>query len=232
MKEKEEISEDLYKKLKPQEQDTQIPRIWGAPKIHKDGNPLREIVDSTGSITTRIQKYIASILKTYVGKSEYHIENSKHFVESIKDQTVGENETLVSYDVKALYPSVPQDQAIDLIHQELQNDVNLRSKTEISSHDLINLFKICVKKTFFAFNQKLYVQVDGLAIGASTSGFAADIFMYHLEKKALATFENTPTIWKRFVDDTFAKIRKSDVETFLTHLNNQHPRIPLKYQTN
>ena len=71
----------------------------------------------------------------------------------------------------------------------------------------------------------LFTQVDGLAIGASTSGFAADIFMYKLEKVALTTFVDPPTLWKRYVDDTIAKLKKESVEQFMVHLNAQHRRI-------
>ena len=69
------------------------------------------------------------------------------------------------------------------------------------------------------------MQVDGLAIGASSSGPAAELFMERLEIRAMATFVDPPKIWKRYVDDTFAKLKKIMVEAFLAHLNSQHPRI-------
>ena len=71
----------------------------------------------------------------------------------------------------------------------------------------------------------MYQQVDGLAIGAPTSGFLADIFMFDLEKRALETFTNPPRIWWRFVDDVYAGIRKHLKEDFQQHMNNQHPKI-------
>ena len=104
-------------------------------------------------------------------------------------------------------------------------DENLKEITPMSPQQIILLFKTIVKTTYFSFNRNLYTQVDGLAIGAATSGFAANLFMEHLEARALATFATPPTIWLRFVDDTFAKLLKIDVEAFLHHLNNQHPRI-------
>ena len=64
-----------------------------------------------------------------------------------------------------------------------------------------------------------------MAIGASTSGFLADLFMYKLEKRAIATFICPPSIWKRYVDDTFAKLKKVYVLQFMEHLNSQHERI-------
>ena len=69
------------------------------------------------------------------------------------------------------------------------------------------------------------MQIDGLAIGASSSGFAAEIFMTRLEIKAINTFIEPPKLWRRYVDDTFAKLKKIYVNSFLQHLNNQHPRL-------
>lgn len=125
----------------------------------------------------------------------------------------------------ALYPSVPQDEALEIIYDILKNDEDLAEKTTMSADDLMELFKICVKTTYFVFNQKLYKQIDGLAIGASSSGFAAEIFMGRLETKAINTFINPPTFWGRYVDDTITKLKQMVINEFLQHLNNQHPRI-------
>ena len=105
------------------------------------------------------------------------------------------------------------------------NDNNLGQKTKMRPESVVKLFKTCVETTYFIFNGKLYKQIDGLAIGASTSGFAAELIMQRFEKKALSIFTDPPTIWKRYVDDTFAKLKTRHTQPFLNHLNQQHPRI-------
>jgi hypothetical protein len=218
-----QMTDSIYYRLYPTQ--CQVPRMYGHPKIHKDGYPLREIVDGTGGVVKQVDKYIAGIIKQYVEDTDHYIKNSRDFVEKVKDVTVGADETLVSYDVTALYPSVPQDEAIELISEKLHADAELRSKTTMSAANVIALYRLCVQRTYFAFNRQLYQQVDGLAIGASTSGFGAEIFMQRFEYKALTTFTSPPDIWKRYVDDTFAKLKITVLEEFLTHLNSQHPRI-------
>ena len=146
-------------------------------------------------------------------------------VDNVFDLRVEEDEVLVSYDVTALYPSVPQDEALDIIYQTLSQDENLKDKTTMSAENVITLLKICVRQTYFVFNKKLYIQVDGLAIGASTSGPAAELFMEKLEIRALATFIAPPKIWLRYVDDTFTKLKRIFINSFLQHLNSQHPRL-------
>ena len=43
---------------------TRIPRMYGQPKVHKENYPLRELVDSTGSVAKQIDKYIAKVIQT------------------------------------------------------------------------------------------------------------------------------------------------------------------------
>ena len=174
-----DIDYATYMRLYPSR--TQIPRMYGQPKIHKQGNPLREIVDSNGSVYKAVDKYISKVIKPLTGKTDYYVKNSEHFVNSIKNIKVEEGETLVSYDVTALYPSIPQEEAIDIISQKLLQDNSLKKRTGMTPHHIIELLRICVNNTYFVFNIKLYMQKNGLAIGASTSGFAAEIFMEKIE---------------------------------------------------
>ena len=136
-------------------------------------------------------------MKQYVKKTSHFVKNSNDFVNQVRDVKVEEDETIVSYDVTALYPSIPQDEAIEIFRLELVNDTELDKKTNMSAQNIIKLFKTCVETTYFIFNKRLYQQINGLAIGASTSGFAADLFMQRFEEKALNTFATPPSIWKK-----------------------------------
>ena len=60
-------------------------------------------------------------------------------------------------------------------------------------------------------------------MGSPVSLVVADIFMHHLEEKALANVKLK--LWKRFVDDVIAVVKKNYSQTLLAHLNNQHERI-------
>ena len=199
--------------------------MHGQPKIHKENYPLREIVDSEGSVYKDTDKHISKIIKHYAENNTYRIKNSEDFVDRVKDLHVAEDEMMVSFDVVALYPSIPQEEAISLVRHHLEQDLELRDKTKMTPNEVIELFEICVNYTYFVFNKKLYAQVEGLAIGASTSGFAADIFMERIEKNALSSIAHPPKIWCRFVDDTFTIILIIIYVALLDALNSQHHRI-------
>ena len=67
-------------------------------------------------------------------------------------------------------------------------------------------------------------------MGSPVSPAVANIFMASLEERALKTFAHPPTTWHRFVDDVFSIMKKSFVQEFLTHLNNQHPSIQFTFE--
>jgi hypothetical protein len=112
-----------------------------------------------------------------------------------------------------------------VLYDKLVNDSDLIEKTKMTPDEVITLFKICVSGTYFVFNKKLYIQVKGLAIGASTSGFVADIFMEKIETGALTTFINPPSLWCRFVDDTYVFIKELVEAAFEKHLNRQNTNL-------
>ena len=93
------------------------PRFYGLPKIHKPDTPL-----SCGSVTYGVAKELAKILKPLVGKSPHHINSTQDFVEQVKHIPLVPGECLSSYDVSALFTSVPVDPALNIIRDLLDKD--------------------------------------------------------------------------------------------------------------
>ena len=57
-------------------------------------------------------------------------------------------------------------------------------------------------------------------MGSPIIPIVANLFMEDLESKALATSLNPPSLWKRFVDDTFIITKKSHKNSLLEHINS------------
>ena len=99
------ITEELYKRLYPTGAGS--PKFYGLPKIHKPEMPLRPIVSSIGAVTYQTSKEVARILRHLVGKSIHHVKNTQDFLDSIKGIHLGKDQCMMSYDVKALFTSIP-----------------------------------------------------------------------------------------------------------------------------
>ena len=78
-------------------------------KIHKNGAPLRPIVNTIGSPTYNIAKHLAKNLKPLAGNTYSYIKYSTHFIQEIKNLQLKDNDMLVSFDVVSLYTKNPVD---------------------------------------------------------------------------------------------------------------------------
>ena len=91
------------------------PKFYGLPKIQKPDTLLRPIVSSCGSVTYGVAKELIKILKPIIGKSPLHINSTHDFVEQVMQLSLAPGECLSSYDVSALFTSVPADPALGVI---------------------------------------------------------------------------------------------------------------------
>ena len=128
-----------------------IPKFYGLPKIHKQNTPLRPIVSSIGSVTYGVAKEIARIIKPLVGSTEHHVNNSKEFIEEIKKIKLEEGECITSYDVSALFTSVPVPTTLDIINNKLQQDADLPNRTNMAAVNITELLDFCLSNTYFIF---------------------------------------------------------------------------------
>ena len=113
------------------------PKFYGFPKIHKPDTPLRPIVSSCGSVTYGVAKELAKILKPLVGKSPHHITSTQDFVEQAKQIKLEPGECLSSYDVSALFTSVPIDPPLNIIKDLLDKDNTLKERSVMEVSDII-----------------------------------------------------------------------------------------------
>ena len=61
------------------------PQMYGLPKIHKDGIPLRPTVSAIGSPTYRLAKKLAGILSPLAGRTDTYMKNSSEFAQRIRE---------------------------------------------------------------------------------------------------------------------------------------------------
>ena len=207
------------------------PKFYGLPKIHKPDTPLRPIVSSCGSVTYGVAKELAKILKSLVGKSPHHINSTQDFVEQAKQFKLEPGECLSSYDVSALFTSVPIDPALKIIKDLLDKDTTLKERTVMEVGDIILLLEFCLKNTYFSFQSQFCEQVEGAAMGSPVSPIVANLYMEYLEQKALSTAP-THKFWGRYVDDTLVIHKEADKQGFLQHINSVDPAIRFTVEDN
>ena len=76
------------------------------------------------------------------------------------------------------------------------------------------------------FEGQYYDEIDGVAMGSLLGPVLANIFMCDFEEKWVMNNGARPTIWFRYVDDTFTLFNnKNTAVQFLSYLNSRHKNI-------
>ena len=131
-------------------------------------------------------------------------------------------------DVKSLFTYVPLDFTIDVILRRIYNENEVH--TNIKRSEMKELLLLCTKNVHFTFNNDIYQQCDGVAMGSPLGPVIAGIFMVELERTLLPRLTEYMTPWKRYVDDTTATIKLTSIDHVLMILNTFPKNIKFTYE--
>ena len=138
---------------------------------------------------------------------------------------IQDDEVMLSFDVVSLFTAIPVDKACDYINNKLLKDDTLPSRTSLNSDEIISLLHFVLSNNYFIYDDKIYKQIHGCAMGSPVSPVEANLCMEAIEEVAINTSEIQPKIWKRYVDDSFCIIKRNAVNSFHTTLNSIDPHI-------
>ena len=129
-----------------------------------------------------------------------------------------EDDTLVSYDVTALFSDVPLDETINILVNKAFTDDWFNKTMGLTCKRISSLGHLKLPQPINFFDGQLYEQTDGVAMGSPLGPLWANVFMCHLEEE-LTRDGLMPHLYRRYVDDTLARMPNTDATTvFLTTL--------------
>ena len=98
-------------------------------------------------------------------------------------------------------------------------------KPKLEKNNLIKLMKIATSNVQFSFNNIVYSQIDGVAMGSPLGQTLANIFVGYLESKIAKVF-SSQIIYIRYVDDCLVISKTvNDNETIFEKLNSLREKI-------
>ena len=168
---------------------------------------------------------MAEVIKPLMGCSQHHVHNSQQFVEEMKEMKLEKGECITSYDVIALFTSIPIPSALEVMKKKLDQDTELQKRTIMPVDTILELLAFCLNNTYFVFQDTFYEQTKGAAMGSSISPIIANIFMEAFVQRAITTVLHPPRVWKRYVDDTLVVQQQKHQQEFLQHINTVDPSI-------
>ena len=109
-------------------------------------------------------------------------------------------------DVKSLFTNIPLNEVIDICIHDLFCDTN--TTHNLDHNDMTELLTLATYESFFIFDQVIYIQIDGVAMGSPLGPILADAFLCHFEKQWLSECPSDilPKVLKRYIDDIFCNV--------------------------
>ena len=220
-----------YKKLYPS--DPVPPRMYGTVKAHKPEKnyPMRVVVSTIGTPSYRTSEYLVKIIQPTLNKNNTRLKNSYTFAATSKTWEIDRDEVQVSYDVVNLYPSVPIEEAIEIIIQMLEADQELKKRTKLTIEDMRAIIELCLSKCYFLWNDNIYQLENSAPIGLALMVVIAEAFLQHHERNAIHAASQiepaiSPKSFVRYVDDSHARFQTlQQAKKFREVLNQQNEHI-------
>ena len=215
------ISKDMKEYLVPKHPGSG--KLRGNPKLHKQGNPYRTIVNGIGTVTERMAEISERELNDYVESTPSYIRDTTDFLNRLTEipSPLPESVILFCFDVVKLYPSIPRTEGIAACKEAL----DARCNPDIPTKAVTNMIET-VDNNVFQFNNKEYLQKEGVAIGSKLGRNFACTYMRKWDEELMRS-DKKPLFYKRFIDDGFGlwEHGMEELVRFKEHVNRIHPNI-------
>ena len=233
------IDDNTWKWAQVDTKTVRCHQLYFLPKIHKSltNPPGRPIVSGVNGPTENVSKLVDHWLQSYVKSLPSHIQDSTHMLRNLRNwnEAYGpfrEGTRLVTIDVVGLYSNIPHED----IRTALQHFLDNYPRNDVPpTNRILELAEHVLKNNVFRFDEKVYQQVFGTAMGTPLAPSAANLFMGWLEAQLLT---NSPVpvqeeMWRRFIDDIFLLWTgtEDELDQFFSHLNGFHPSIKFTWNS-
>lgn len=216
-----EIDEQTKKRMITH--NTQIPRVYGLPKVHKDPPiSLRHIVSTPGSPMSQLAIHLDRILKKILHDG-YDAPNSFAVKEKLKNIRISRNEILASLDIIQLFPSIPIELVLKLIEDQWEE---IAKHTKMDKALFMDITKfVLLDAAVLTHNDKIYQQINGISMGSNLAPTIANLVTNAIFDYVVPKLPFKPKILSKYVDDILMIIPKRFKPKVLELFNSFMPGI-------
>ena len=166
------------------------------------------------------------ILQNYCGKTSSFVKDSTDFIKKIKHLSINpEEETLVSFDASALFTSIPETVAQQVINSKISTCTNFTNFCKIPTGKFIKLLEFTITNASSA-SARNSINNYRVQPGVHLSSLSLQICcLEHFESLAIPSSPTLIKWWFKYVNDVYSITRKGQVKKLQGHLSSIDPHI-------
>ena len=191
---------DTHKKWKYINLNPGTPVLRGLTKVHKEDTPIHPILNFRNALTYNLAKMLANILMKYIPlPSVYKVQNSVQLMRDLEYIPCTPYLRLALLDISNMYTNIPTNELLDITENACKND-DLEPSIR---QEILRLTSLIVTQNYFKFQDKKYLQKNGLAMGAPTSPALSEIYLQFMENTKIFDILHRSRVegYYRYVDD-------------------------------
>lgn len=201
-----------------------LPNFYGLPKIHKKDQPMRPIISQIQGPTYHLNRICDILLKETENRIPELIKDTREFLVKIHEMKIPENSLLVTLDIRSLYTNIPWEEGTDIVCTEYQKTHPIHPP--IPTQLLHKAIMFIMENNIFHFNNEIFQQLFGTAMGANVAVRYANIFT-SVTWHRMINDEKKPFFFTRLIDDIFMiwTSTEQELNKFVNNLNTKHESI-------
>ena len=223
-----QVGKFLRSKITPPKSKHVVPVFYGIPKIHKEPVKMRPIIPCHSAVQNPAAKYVSKILKPIIKSAPTIIHGSKDLAIKLSKLKMTPNRKfyIVTGDVVAFYPNIPIQKCIDVVADLYYEFYHNNADPADQSQDELRQAEIFLKclnvgnrDLILQYQNKLYLQLRGLAMGVADSPDLANLFGFYFERKVGVLDQPNIPFYGRYIDDCIALVYASSEQEALQALS-------------
>ncbi|XP_043217474.1 uncharacterized protein LOC122379376 [Amphibalanus amphitrite] len=227
------LPDKIIHALKPNESRTA--ELYGLPKTHKPGNPMRPIVSACGDPVDKLSWFLERIITQLLILVPAHLTNTYDYLQHLSTRFpsgLPPGAIAFTVDVNNLYGNIPTAEAIEATIAMLRTHSSKVNLYGLTIPDVKKLLEHCLENNYVRFGTKYYKQTQGIAMGSRIAPPLAILFMNAVETRILASDRLQPALYLRYIDDIFGiwTHGSQNLDEYIQFINSFHPCLKFSFE--
>lgn len=199
-----------------------LPEFYILPKLHKDPISQRPIVAAHTDAYSGLSRWLGKMLLPVVQRLPAYIRDS-HAVCYVLDQLDADDSCVfLTFDVESMYPSMKLETTITGLKFAIELAYGSRTPSWLPM--AIGIVHLLFKEFYFKFNNTVYQQSNGIAMGTNAAPLLASCYLAPIEQQLFG--DKLCNYYGRYIDDGLAITSSlSSAHNVMTRLSQSDVRF-------